>query len=87
MKWKTKRLKLILAAALAGGVATQFGGCSTALLNGALASFDFCAILGPDCRLGPIAPCGATTCTTDAECQAARLDDLLLDCPPPTLVQ
>ncbi|MCK6483248.1 MAG: hypothetical protein HUU22_07275 [Phycisphaerae bacterium] len=70
------RLTVVAAVALCSTV-LQLGGCMTAGINGLLATFDFCAVLGPDCTLGPIAPCGDPT--TDE-------DDLLLDCPPPTAI-
>ncbi len=43
-------------------------------LNIALAGLDFCALIGPNCTLGPIAPCGDPTTSED---------DLLIDCPAP----
>ena len=70
---KRVRVKL-LAAVLLCGMMMQFGGCFVAVINAGLATLDFCALLGPDCVLGPISPCGDPT-TAD--------DDILVDCPPP----
>jgi hypothetical protein len=71
---KKARLACIVAFVLTGGVMMQFGGCLTALASSGIAAIDFCSLLGPNCVLGPIAPCGDPTTTAD---------DLLLDCPKP----
>src|SRR5262249_6877846 len=68
------RTKWLLTLVLSGAALTQLGPCGAAYVNGGLAAFDFCAILGPDCTLGPIAPCGNPLTSQD---------DLLLDCPKP----
>lgn len=81
-----KRMKVVAAMVLAGGIATQFGGCTSSLVSGGLAVFDFCAILGPDCRIGPIAPCGRSTYDgSEQDFALAVADDLLVDCPAPTV--
>lgn len=54
------------------GVVFQLGSCIATSLNVGLSAIDFCALLGPDCTLGPIAPCGSPL---------TPLDNLLVDCP------
>lgn len=73
MKRKIRVISLA-AAWLSMGMVLQVGGCLTAAANTALAAVDFCALLGPDCTFGPIAPCGDPTTSAD---------DLLIDCPKP----
>ena len=68
--------KMLLGLVLCAGVLMQLGPCGSALFSGFLASIDFCSILGPDCTLGPISPCGNPN---------DQLDNLLLDCPGETL--
>jgi len=70
---RRNRTKALLAALVCGTV-LQFGSCISAAGTVILATLDFCALLGPDCTLGPIAPCGDPT---------TAADDLLTDCPPP----
>jgi len=73
MKRKRKAsFKLLTVVLLCGGTLSQLGGCFAAGFNNMLAAIDFCSVLGPDCVLGPIAPCG------DPD---TPLDDLLTDCP------
>src|SRR5438552_15226255 len=66
------RSKWLIGVLLCGAVLTQLGPCGAGIFNGLLATVDFCSVLGPDCTLGPIAPCGDPNTT---------IDDLLLDCP------
>lgn len=66
------RAMTVFAAVVTSGVLIQ--GCLPAVLNIGLAGIDFCSLLGPNCVLGPIAPCGNPNTTAD---------DLLVDCPPP----
>ena len=72
-----KRFKrtAVLAAMFTGvGVLFQLGigGCIATSLNVGLSAIDFCSLLGSDCTLGPIAPCGDPRFPQD---------DLLVDCP------
>lgn len=76
MKRRGKRANLIVGLVLSGGLMAQFGGCILTGLGGSiLGALDFCSLLGPDCVLGPLAPCGDP---------ATAEDDLLVDCPAPT---
>lgn len=73
MKKRKARTAVFVSLVLCGGLIAQFGGCLLTGFNGGLlGAVDFCALLGPDCVLGPLAPCGDPTTTAD---------DLLVDCP------
>jgi len=55
------------------GVVFQFGGgCVATALTIGSSAIDFCALLGDDCTLGPIAFCGNPDFIED---------NLLVDCP------
>jgi len=65
--------KAAVAAVFTGvGVVFQLGSCIATSINIGLSAIDFCALLGPDCTLGPIAPCGSPL---------SPQDNLLVDCP------
>ncbi len=65
--------KAAVAAMFTGvGVVFQLGSCIATSINIGLSVVDFCSLLGPDCTLGPIAPCGDPTVIED---------NLLVDCP------
>ncbi len=70
-----RRLRILgfMAAFSSAGILLQ-GTCIANGINIGLAGLDFCALLGPNCTLGPIAPCGDPTTSED---------DLLIDCPAP----
>lgn len=70
---RRNRLRLMLGV-LTCGTLLQLGNCISVAATIGLGTLDFCALLGPDCTLGPIAPCGDPTTT---------MDDFLLDCPLP----
>jgi len=61
----------MLAALCTAGMVFQTQ-CIATGINLGLAGIDFCALLGPDCTLGPIAPCGNPD---------NPFDNLLVDCP------
>lgn len=70
---RRKRMLTLAAALLTAGMVFQTQ-CIATAANIALAGLDFCSLIGPNCTLGPIAPCGDPT---------TRDDDLLIDCPDP----
>lgn len=72
MKRRMRILGLVAALSSAGFLFQA--DCIATGINISLAGIDFCALLGPNCTLGPIAPCGDPTTSED---------DLLADCPPP----
>ena len=70
-----RRLRILgfMAALSSAGILLQTA-CIANALNIGLSGLDFCALIGPKCTLGPIAPCGDPTTAED---------DLLVDCPAP----
>ena len=72
---KRFKRKAVLAAMFTGvGILFQFGSCIPTALTIGMSAIDFCALLGDDCTLGPIAPCGTPL---------SPFDNLLVDCPGP----
>lgn len=73
MRIRRLRVMTLAATVMAAGMVFQATACIAPALNFAMAAFDVCSILGPNCTLGPFGFCGSNL---------TNEDDLLLDCPP-----
>jgi len=87
MRGNKRRVIVVAASLMGGGVLLQLGNCAAQAANFALGAADFCAFsLTPECTFGPLAPCGIPdTRTIDANGNLGPIqnaeDDILLDCP------
>jgi len=72
MKRRVRKAAFLAMCAGVGIAFQSIGSCVATSLTIASSIIDFCSLLGPDCTLGPIAPCGDPL---------NPADNLLVDCP------
>ena len=84
---KRRRVLVVTACLLGGGLVLQLAACGSLAANLALGALDFCSLtFTADCTVGPFAPCGIPdTATIDADGTIGPVmnaeDDLLVYCP------